>query len=65
MIITCLTPNNQITIPRAVMKALDIRSNSDVSIEVANGTFIIKKIEAKHEDSKHEDTKKSLIFVAG
>lgn len=70
MIITCLTPNNQITIPRAVMKSLDIRSNSELSFEVSNGIITIKKIDAKHEDNKHEDkehedNKKSMIFVAG
>ena len=49
MIITGFTPKDQVTIPRAVMKKLDISAGSDVSIEVAGGTVVIRKIDSQKE----------------
>jgi AbrB family looped-hinge helix DNA binding protein len=40
-----LTPDGQVTIPQAIMKALNIDGGSDVLIEVQSGRLIIRKIE--------------------
>ena len=50
MILTDITPNEQVTIPRAIMKKLDIGAGSEVSIEVVGGTVVIKKLERKVEN---------------
>ena len=49
MILTSLTKKEQITIPRSMMKKLDINAGSEVSIEVFNGTVVIKKLETQPE----------------
>ena len=45
MILTGITPKDQITIPRTILKKLDINAGSDVSIEVIGGTVVIKKLD--------------------
>lgn len=59
-IITGMTPNGQITIPRSMMKLLGISADSEVSIEIVNGSVVLKKIKEMVENK--ED---SLIFKAG
>jgi bifunctional DNA-binding transcriptional regulator/antitoxin component of YhaV-PrlF toxin-antitoxin module len=55
-----LTPEGQVTIPRSIMKSINIDGGSDVLIEVQCGRLIIRKIEEK-------DTKiaEELICKAG
>lgn len=45
MAIIGLTPNGQITIPRSIMKMLDLQAGSNIAIEIVNNSVIIKKIE--------------------
>ena len=49
MILTSLTQKEQITIPRSIMKKLDINAGSEVSMEALDGTVIIRKILAPPE----------------
>jgi AbrB family looped-hinge helix DNA binding protein len=55
-----LTPDGQITIPRTIMKSLNINGGSDIMIDVQSGVLIIKKIEQI--DLESEET---LIYKAG
>jgi AbrB family looped-hinge helix DNA binding protein len=45
MLLTYLTPDGQVTIPRSILKSLNITSGSDVLIAVIKGQLIIRKIE--------------------
>jgi len=58
-IISDVTPNGQVTIPRSIMKLLGLRGGSDVLIEVINGMVVLKKIEEIVEKEEN-----SLIFKA-
>lgn len=58
-IITSMTPNGQITIPRSTMKLLGIKAGCTVSIEIVNGSVVLKKI-----DEMAENKEDSLIFKA-
>ena len=40
-----LTPDGQVTIPRSILKALNITVGNNVIIEVIRGQLIIRKIE--------------------
>ncbi|OPX86411.1 AbrB/MazE/SpoVT family DNA-binding domain-containing protein [Pelotomaculum sp. PtaB.Bin117] len=59
-VITGMTPNGQITIPRSIMKLLDLKGDSEVSIEIVNGAVVLEKVEEMVENK--ED---GLIFKAG
>lgn len=58
--ISYLTPDGQITIPRSIMKSLNINGGSDIIIEVQSGALILKKSEQA--DLELEET---LIYKAG
>lgn len=58
--ISFLTPDGQVTIPRSIMKSLNINGGSDIIIEIQSGVLIIKKIE--NTDTVLEET---LIYKAG
>jgi len=45
MILTGMTPKKQITIPRTILKKMEIKAGSEVSIEVVNGTVVIRKLD--------------------
>jgi AbrB family looped-hinge helix DNA binding protein len=45
MILTGVTPKNQVTIPRSILKKMDIKEGCEVSIEVVNGMVIIRKMD--------------------
>ena len=62
MILTCLTPKDQITIPRAIMKKLDINAGSEVFIEVNSGAVIIRKIDVPPEMEKDQLTNKLVNY---
>lgn len=55
-----LTPDGQITIPRSIMKSLNINGGNDIAIEIQSGMLVIKKIEEA--DQVIEET---LIYKAG
>lgn len=55
-----LTPNGQVTIPRSILKALNITGESDVLIEVVNGWLVIRKIEDRHVEPKEDLTCKAV-----
>lgn len=57
--ISYLTPDGQVTIPRSVMKSLNLKGGSDIKIEIQSGVMIIKKIEGA--ESSIEET---LIYKA-
>jgi AbrB family looped-hinge helix DNA binding protein len=44
-VLSYLTPDGQVTIPRSILKSLNITGGSDVLIEVIRGQLIIRKIE--------------------
>jgi AbrB family looped-hinge helix DNA binding protein len=46
-----LTPDGQVTIPRSILKSLNITGGSDVLIEVIRGQLIIRKIEVIEAES--------------
>jgi bifunctional DNA-binding transcriptional regulator/antitoxin component of YhaV-PrlF toxin-antitoxin module len=58
--LTYLTPNGQVTIPRSILKALNIIGESDVLIEVADGQLIIRKIEDRHVEPQEDLTCKAV-----
>jgi len=45
MILTNITPKEQITLPRAVMKKMGITADSEMVIEVVNDTIVMRKVE--------------------
>ncbi len=49
--LSCITPDGQVTIPRSIMKTLEISQGNDILIEVENGRLILKKIEILSEDN--------------
>lgn len=54
-----LTPDGQITIPRSILKSLNITGGSDVLIEVIRGQLIIRKIEDIDVESNEDLTYKT------
>ncbi|MDD4334289.1 MAG: AbrB/MazE/SpoVT family DNA-binding domain-containing protein [Desulfotomaculaceae bacterium] len=42
-----LSPDGKITIPRPIMKFLNIKGGNDIIFEIQSGMLIIKKIEKK------------------
>lgn len=40
-----LTPDGKITIPRSIMKYLNIKGGNDIIFEIQSGMLIMKKIE--------------------
>lgn len=57
--ISYLTPDGQVTIPRSIMKSLNLKGGSDIKIEIQSGVIVIKKIEDA--ESSMEET---LIYKA-
>ena len=45
MLLSYLTPDGQVTIPRSILKSLNITVGNNVIIEVIRGQLIIRKIE--------------------
>lgn len=62
MIMTELTPNDQITIPRAIMKKLDINAGSVVLIEVIGTTVVIRKLEDTNLPNEHQADEKLVNY---
>ena len=40
-----LTPDGQVTIPRSLLKSLNINGGNDIKIEVHSGVLVLRKIE--------------------
>ena len=62
MIMTELTPNDQITIPRAIMKKLDINAGSVVLIEVVGSTVVMRKLEDTNLSNEDQDDAKLVNY---
>lgn len=60
IILSGITPDGQITLPRSIMKSLGIGGGNDILIEVENGRLILKKVEKI--DEKNED---GIVCKAG
>lgn len=61
-LISDITPNGQVTIPRAAMKLLGIREGSEVRLKVENGMIVINKIDKI--EKRRENQKNSFIVRA-
>lgn len=55
-----LTPDGQVTIPRSIMKSLNINGGNQIKIEIQNGALVIKKIE-----DINVSLEEALIYKAG
>ena len=64
MILTSLTQKEQITIPRSIMKKLDIIAGSEVSIEVSEGTVVIRKLPLPPKVESDKSSGKTVNYFA-
>ncbi len=46
-----ITPDGQVTIPRSIMKTLEIDEGNDILIEIEDGKLVLKKLK-KHIEKK-------------
>lgn len=44
-ILSCLTPNGQVTIPRQILKSLGIVAGNQVIINIEKGRLVIRRVE--------------------
>lgn len=44
-ILSCLTPNGQVTIPRQILKSLGIGAGNQVSINIEKGRLVMRRVE--------------------
>lgn len=49
---SCITPDGLVTIPRAILKSLEIEWGNDLLIDVEDGVLVIKKVKHKIEESE-------------
>ena len=55
-----ITPEGQVTLPRSIMKSLGIDGGNEILIEVENGRLVLKKVEGI--EQKEEN---SPVYKAG
>jgi bifunctional DNA-binding transcriptional regulator/antitoxin component of YhaV-PrlF toxin-antitoxin module len=46
-VLSCLTPDGQVTIPRSVLKSLGIGGGSNILMIIDKGKIVLKKVEDK------------------
>lgn len=44
-ILSCLTPNGQVTIPRQILKSLGIGAGNQVSINIEKGRLVMRRVD--------------------
>jgi len=61
-ILSCLTPNGQVTIPRRILKSLNIGAGNEVSINIEKGKLVLKRVETVTEKSNNSTGIEAVSF---
>jgi len=55
-----ITPEGQITLPRSIMRSLGIDGGNEILIKVENGRLVLKKVEGIEQEEEN-----SPVYKAG
>jgi AbrB family looped-hinge helix DNA binding protein len=61
-ILSCLTPNGQVTIPRQILKSLGIGAGNQVYINIEKGRLVLRRVEAVTEKSNSSTGIEAVTF---
>lgn len=62
-ILSCLTPNGQVTIPRQILKSLGIGAGNQVCINIENGRLVLERVEVVTEKGNSNTRVEAVSFL--
>lgn len=61
-ILSCLTPNGQVTIPRQILKSLGIGAGNQVCIDIEKGCLVLRRVEVVTEKGNSNTRVEAVPF---